>query len=122
METEREGKFYRVRTNEGIDIGRACIKPSGSGFLVMDSMPGIVMRLEQKAGGEKWRSANPVYHSHHWQVYSTSLEESSILVRCLECGVNGFVMDVTDEEWSQAFYAQSRPYLWQGGDLRVCVR
>jgi len=55
METEREGKFYRVRTNKGVDIGRACIEPSGSGFLVMEAFPGVVLRIEPKAGDESWR-------------------------------------------------------------------
>jgi len=55
METERENtKFYRVQDDQGNDIGKVCIEPTGDGFIVMEAFPGIVLRLVPKLTGGKW--------------------------------------------------------------------
>ena len=49
---------------------------------------------------------------HEWGVFSTVLEDVTLLVQCVECGAYGRVCDPTADEWQQAFHAPSNPYHW----------
>jgi hypothetical protein len=55
-------------------------------------------------------------HKHHWIVYSTSIAPPTILVRCEACKVQGTVYQYSTDEWQAAYYAPSKPYLWQDGE------
>lgn len=59
-------------------------------------------------------------HKHRWKVYSTALVPPTILVSC-KCGSDGWVRDFTPEEWGEAFYAPSNPYVWSDNE-RVKVK
>jgi len=58
-------------------------------------------------GGE--RILNDCYN---WQVYSTSVEDRTILVEDRNSGKRGCVVNPSLEEWAQAFHAPSCPYSW----------
>lgn len=49
---------------------------------------------------------------HEWIVFSTCLGTIEIMCECVRCGAFGVVPDSTTNEWSEAFYAPSRPYRW----------
>lgn len=49
---------------------------------------------------------------HEWGVFSTVLEDATLLVQCVECGAYGRVCNPTAEEWQLAFHAPSNPYHW----------
>jgi hypothetical protein len=34
------------------------------------------------------------------------------MLQCVECGLHGVLKDPTKDEWPEAFYSPSRPYLW----------
>lgn len=50
--------------------------------------------------------------AHEWGVFSTVLEDVTLLVQCAECGAYGKVSDPSAEEWQRAFHAPSQPYHW----------
>lgn len=52
---------------------------------------------------------------HAWEVYTTFVGEGFLGVRCRNsnCGAYGYVSDPSSEEWSAAFRAPSKPYLWE---------
>lgn len=52
-------------------------------------------------------------HNHQWFVFSTGLDQVSLLVQCAGCGAIGRVADPTEEEWGRAFHAPSSPYPWE---------
>jgi hypothetical protein len=54
-------------------------------------------------------------HEHEWVVFSTALATVSLMVQCVGCGAWGTVDDPSEEEWSAAFHAPSRPYRWGEG-------
>lgn len=58
---------------------------------------------------------------HEWVVFSTALAEVWLMLQCVACGRMGTVEDPTTEEWSEAFHAPSRPYVWADA-ARVNVR
>lgn len=60
-------------------------------------------------------------HEHEWVVYSTAIGDCCLMLQCVECGAMATVDDPTKEEWSRAFHAPSRPYLWTE-EGRVHVR
>ena len=43
------------------------------------------------------------------------------MVECVKCHIFGQVDDYTEEEWREAFYAPSNPYIWKGGNDRIEV-
>jgi hypothetical protein len=49
---------------------------------------------------------------HEWVVFSTALEEGWLMLQCVICGLNATVEQPSQEEWSAAFYAPSKPYRW----------
>ncbi len=51
-------------------------------------------------------------HAHEWVVFCTALATRSLMVQCIECGLNGTVDDPTKDEWSEAFFAPAKPYRW----------
>lgn len=55
---------------------------------------------------------------HEWVVFSTALQDGSLMVQCVKCGEMGTVHDHSKEEWGKAFHAPSHPYLWTN-DSRV---
>lgn len=58
---------------------------------------------------------------HEWVVFSTNVSFGCMMLQCVRCGSHGTVDDPTEEEWSEAYYAPARPYLW-GEDARVTTR
>ena len=58
---------------------------------------------------------------HEWVVFSTALKERWLMLQCAKCGILGTVGDPSEEEWSVAFHAPSRPYSWHD-DARVVVK
>ena len=54
----------------------------------------------------------PACHGHEWVVYSTALQEGWLMLQCVGCGWGAVVTDPSLAEWSEAFYAPSRPYRW----------
>ena len=61
-------------------------------------------------------AGRPCHAGHEWIVFSTALRDCSLMLQCVECGAMGSVVDPSEEEWSEAFHAPSRPYRWQDGD------
>lgn len=53
---------------------------------------------------------------HEWGVFSTVLEDITLLVQCVVCGACGKVSDPSAEEWQRAFHAPSQPYHWPHGE------
>lgn len=49
---------------------------------------------------------------HKWHVFSTAIEDVVLMCECDKCGSFGIVEDPSKEEWGEAFYAPSNPYLW----------
>jgi hypothetical protein len=43
------------------------------------------------------------------------MQERWLMLQCVECGQHATVEEPSLEEWSQAFFAPSRPYLWHDG-------
>ena len=56
---------------------------------------------------------------HDWFVFSTAIRDVVLMLECQVTGAFGIVRKPTKEEWSEAFYASSNPYRWEGGDERV---
>lgn len=42
---------------------------------------------------------------HEWVVFSTVLEQSWLMLQCVNCGLHATVDDPSKEEWSEAFHA-----------------
>jgi hypothetical protein len=59
--------------------------------------------------------------SHEWVVFSTCLGTVELMVECAKCGAFGTVASPTQEEWSEAFHAPSKPYAWHDPS-RVTIR
>ena len=57
-----------------------------------------------------------------WWVFSTALRDGVLMLTCKKTGAYGIVRDPTKKEWSDAFFAPSNPYRWQGGHHRVEVQ
>src|SRR5262245_28043476 len=64
----------------------------------------------------RWAFANladPSECEHAWEVYSTArLPKPCLELQCNRCFVFGSVEDPSIEEWSRAFSAPSKSYLW----------
>lgn len=58
---------------------------------------------------------------HEWVVFSTALADGWLMLQCVECGSHGVVESPTATEWSEAFYAPSRPYRWEDSS-RVVIK
>ena len=51
-------------------------------------------------------------HQHEWVVFSTALADCCLMVQCVDCCEMGTIDDPSEKEWSEAYYAPSRPYRW----------
>jgi hypothetical protein len=85
---------------------------------------------EQKAASGRHQATTSADHdptgrrcgdAHEWVVFSTALKDVCLMVQCVNCGAMGTVDDPSEEEWSEAFHAPSRPYRWDD-DARVTDR
>jgi hypothetical protein len=66
------------------------------------------------------KNNKPAPHAHEWVVFSTAHQEGWLMLQCVGCGWHAVVADPSQAEWSQAFYAPSRPYRWhEEGRVRV---
>lgn len=59
-------------------------------------------------------------HDHTWVVFSTAVADGWLMLQCVDCGFHGVVKDPTKKEWSKAFRAPSRPYIWSDESRVVC--
>lgn len=59
-------------------------------------------------------------HDHTWVVFSTAVADSWLMLQCVECGLHGVVKKPTKKEWSKAYRAPSRPYVWSDESRIVC--
>jgi hypothetical protein len=60
--------------------------------------------------------------NHEWVVFSTALAEVWLMLQCVHhCSAYGSVDDPNSDEWAEAFYAPSDPYLW-ADKSRVTIR
>lgn len=57
-------------------------------------------------------ASSPCKDGHEWVVFSTMLGAGYLKLQCVECGMMGTVEDPSEEEWSGAFHAPSRPDRW----------
>jgi hypothetical protein len=64
----------------------------------------------------QWKTNGTKSCAHEWGVFSTVLEDLTLLVQCVQCGAYGKVSDPSADEWQQAFHAPSQPYHWPHGE------
>jgi len=57
---------------------------------------------------------------HEWVVFSTAVEDSCLMLQCVKCGLHATVDDPSKKEWSNAFYAPSKPFRWHD-ETRVVI-
>lgn len=78
----------------------------------------MIPLASDREGGPSRRlaSEHSVACDHEWGVFSTVLEDVTLLVQCVECGAYGKVSDPSADEWQRAFHAPSNPYHWPDGD------
>jgi len=50
--------------------------------------------------------------NHEWTVFSTCLDTTELMVKCIKCDAFGTVAAPTRDEWMDAFFADDNPYLW----------
>src|SRR5262245_45108773 len=51
-------------------------------------------------------------NEHEYVVFSTATEEGWLMLQCVRCGFHATVDNPSEQEWSEAFHALSRPYRW----------
>jgi hypothetical protein len=69
---------------------------------------------------KKFVFGDPKKCAHEWVVYSRALNQNCLELHCSNCALVGTVDNPTDEEWSRAFGANSKPYSWPANE-RVSV-
>jgi hypothetical protein len=58
---------------------------------------------------------------HEWVVFSTTLAERCLMLNCVKCAMHGSVDAPSEQEWSEAFNAPTRPYRWTDHS-RITIR
>lgn len=66
-------------------------------------------------------SPGPCKDEHEWVVFSAELKEIGLGVRCVQCGAVGAVLDLSEQEWSEAYHARPAHPRWTD-DSRVTAR
>ena len=57
---------------------------------------------------------------HRWMVFSTALCSGELMLECSRCYAYATVKSADSSEWSEAYYASRRAYLYRGdGKLKL---